>query len=660
MANMKEILGHDDNSLFLWIPFIVAFGAALYFTMPNEPNVTHPVMAFIAGMIILLFGKMNFILRGAMLFLCGFLYAVFYTHTLVDTPILKHDIRDIEITAPITDIDVSDDKSRIVLSVPGHDLNLTVNRNAKIRLTVNDNYTINVGDIMRAKVSLFTPASMEAPESFDYARWAFFNDLTATGFIKDYEILNHYDTTSIHSIRNTIHEKAQSFLTDSLVLGYKNAVPKSDKQIWATNGVGHIWAISGFHLSLIGGWLFAFFYLICRSIGFITKRIPARIVATILSWSLLLFYVCISGAQVATLRAFFMLSLVCIALLFGRNIISMRNIAIVFLILFLLNPHFVTQVGFQLSFAAVFGLVWFFEDKSMDKNQNFFHKIKSWVYLVGLVSIIATVFTLPFIATHFNYVPVYSIIGNLVFVPIFSVLIMPLVLCGTMCALFGGHLFLRIATNIYNISLNWAQKISDLPMANLNMPHIPETAFVFFIIGFLFLMLIHPIKTSKYWLARKLNGVLFGICLLIGCVIIVYHPHPVFYVTPDHELIGMVYDGKLEFNKARASNHYFAFDAFRKLNGELPSITNVRRKCPDGVCIYTSDNFTVAYIQKFIPLQKHFSELCNDNNINFIVSYFDISAPRCDNKILHGGFVIYKSGHIQYTPTNRWWHNPHE
>jgi competence protein ComEC len=658
-ADMKDFLDNQVMNKFFWIPMLLAFGASFYFIMPNEPNVPHPMIAFITGMIILLFGKMNFVLRGLMLFLCGFLYAVFYTHVLVDTPVLKYSVRDKIITATVTDIDVSDTKTRLLLSVPSDDL--TLPKDANIKVTVPDNAIIpQIGNVIRAKVSVFPPNSMEAPESFDYARWSYFNNLTATGYIVDYNILNQKDDVSVNNLRNKIHQKSNSFLTDGLILGYKNSVPKSDKETWTTAGIGHIWSISGFHMTLIGGWLFALFYLIFRSIGFITRRVPARIVATICAWIILAGYVCISGASVATLRAFLMTSLVFVALLFGRNAISMRNICVAFLILFFVNPHFVTTAGFQLSFAAIFGLIWFFGDKNFGTSQTFITKIKTGFYVATMTAIIATLFTLPFIATHFSSVPLYSLLGNLILLPIFSFAIMPLVLIGTICAMFGGHMLLNLATSVYNFALHIAQSITNMPGANLILPHIPDKAFAFLIIGFLFLIFIKPVKDSALWIYRYANYILFGICILIGTTIIAVRPHPVFYITPDHELIGMVYDGKLEFNKARASNHYFAFDAFRKLNNEPPADTNIRHKCLDGVCIYKSDKFTIAYIQKFKPLQKHFADLCRDDDIDFIVSYFDISAPRCNHKILHNGFVIYKSGHIKYTPTNRWWNNPHE
>lgn len=655
---MRDFLAKQFNNKFLWVPFLLAFGAALYFAMPTEPHIKSTSLAMLACCIILVFGKLNLVLRGMMIFLTGFVYAAFYTHTIVSTPVLRYAVHDKNITATVTDLDISENKTRLVLNVPAGELGL--GRNANVRVTIPDNTnTPEIGDVISGQASLFPPADLEAPGTFNYARWAFFNNLTANGFIDEYTVSNHTNSGVINRVRNIIHNKSNSFLTDGLVLGYKNSVPESDKQIWTAAGVGHIWAISGFHMTLIGGWLFAMFFVICRSWGFLSRRVPARISATICAWCILFAYVCISGFGVATLRAFLMTSLVFIALLLGRNAVSPRNICLVFLILFFINPHYVTQVGFQLSFAAIFGLVWFFDGKKFDGKTRI-AKIKNGIYATIMTTIVATIFTLPFIAAHFNLVPTYGLIGNLILLPIFSVVIMPMVLIGTICAMFGEHILLDRAFDVYEFTLRIAQKIVDLPASGLVIPYVPDTALVVFILGLCGLIFIKPISNAAKWIYRNINYVIFTVCVIIGSLIVVMYNPPVFYTTNDHELIGMVYDGKLEFNKARASNHYFAFNAFRQLNNEAPAKTNIRRKCPDGVCIYKSDKWTVAYIQKFVPLRKHIIKLCRDDDIDFIVSYFDISAPKCNHKILHNGFVIYKSGRIKYTPFNRWWNNPHE
>ena len=182
---MREFLTKQFSDKFLWVPIILAFAAACYFTMPTEPNISHPIIAFISCAIILLFGKMNFWIRGAVLFMFGFLYAAVYTQVFVQTPVLKHDLREIDIVATVTDIDIAENKRRLVLRANGNELNTKHPTNIKLTIT-DDKPTPDVGDVLRAKVSLFPPAHTEVPETFNYARWAYFNGLTATGFIIDY------------------------------------------------------------------------------------------------------------------------------------------------------------------------------------------------------------------------------------------------------------------------------------------------------------------------------------------------------------------------------------------------------------------------------------------------------------------------------------------
>lgn len=645
---MQNFWKNQNQNFFLWVPIVMAFGAALYFTLNAEPEIQYPVIATLCMGIIIFARDLHKILRLIGIFLFGFLYAVFFTR-LINTPIISYPLRDINTNATVINIDYGGDKNRAILSVP---LNGGF---ANVRLTLPEmTQPIQIGDEININATLFPPNKMDAPDTFDYARWAYFNKLSATGFITEYQIINHTKTTSFNNLRNNIHNNAKSVLTDALILGYKNTLPKTQHDTWTNVGIAHIWSISGFHMTLIGGWLFVLFYSIFRMMGFITRRIPARIPATICAWICLIFYVGISGASVATLRAFLMTSLIFMAIILGRNVINLRNVCVAFLIIFLINPHYIMQAGFQLSFAAIFGLVWFWNKDKTNVFEEPEHHNKTLIFLYKTImtTVIATLFTMPFVMAHFNSVPLYSLLGNLILLPIFSCVIMPLVLIGTLCAAFNIHILLDIANYVYDFALNIATHISTLPYATLNMPHISNIAFTIIILGMFMIIFIVSNK--------KINYLIGGTCIMIGTICIFATPKPVFYITGDHELIGMAYDNKLEFNKARASNHYFAFNTFRKLNGEPESDTNIRHKCLGGVCIYQSDKFTIAYIQKFVPLNKNLGTLCKDDSITYIASYFDIQSKSCANKILRNGFVIYKNRKIKYTPTNRWWYIPHE
>lgn len=637
---MKDWL--DSQNLFLFVPFILAAGGATYFTWPYEPNIFLVTVAAVLFAAVAIWARIPKLCRGIAIFMFGFCYAAMFTH-LVDTPTISRNLYDINITGTVQNIDFADTKTRIYLKINADDINAG-NGYANVKLTVPDEVNIpGIGDTIWTTATLFKPSIASAPETFDYARWAYFNNLTATGYITSIQRIEQQHKPSISKLRTTIHDTTNSFLVDSLVLGYKNAVPKNDNTIWTTSGVGHVWSISGFHMTLVGGWLFIVFCILCKCVPYMTRRIPAKIPATIFAWCGLLFYLFLSGTDVATVRAFLMTTFVFAALIFGRSAISIRNVAIVFCCMFLTNPHCIMQVGFQLSFAAVYGMVWLYSEQKPKMPNN---KILKIIWATILTSVIATVFTTPFIATHFGSVPVYGLIGNLIILPMFSVIIMPLTIIGTITAFLGFHTPIAIAENVYDFTLRCAEQISELPIASITVPHVSNGALVCFIAGAICLILIQSVRI-------KLNWILFTVLVAMGIFIVYQTPKPIFYTTCDNELAGFVMpDGELLFNKSRASKHYFAFNTWKQMNGNITDTPNKRFKHEDGV--YRHNN--IVYIQKFVPLMKNIKSLCNDDSVRYIVPYFDIKSKQCEHKILRGGFVVYPSGRIKYTIQNRRWH----
>lgn len=635
---MRDWLDNQYQNLFLYVPFLMAFGAALYFTQWDEPCLITTFITTIVLGAICFIKHVPIIFRAIFIFVLGFCYACVFTN-FINTPKLVRNIHNKNFIGTVQSIDYTDDKTRIYLSVNAADINAGTNT-ANIRLSIDDNINIpQIGDMVQINGGLFKPSVPHAPETFDYARWSYFNRLTATGYANDMHIIKHVDLDNINALRDYMHRRSNSFLVDTLVLGYKGAIPKSDAEIWTTTGIGHVWSISGFHMTLVGGWIFIVFYFLFRAIPYVTRRIPAKIPAMCCALGGLFLYLFLSGMDVATTRAFLMTALVFIAFIFGRNAISMRNIAIVFCLVFLMNPHYVMQAGFQLSFAAVFGLVWFFTVVKPRLPNN---KLLRIVYVALLTTTVATIFTAPFIAMHFGTIPVYGLIGNLILLPVFSFVIMPLILVG---AIFGADLPITISHNVYDRLFDIANSIASFPGATISMPHISNASIMCFIIGLICLILI---KNTRI----KVNCILFALFFVIGICVTLFSQRPIFYATYDNELVAFVRDDrKLEFNKSRASNHYFAFNAWKQINGEEQNTPNRRRKHDSGIYRYGN----IVYIQKFVPLMKNIDLLCNDDNVKYIVSYYDIKSEKCAHKLLRGGFVIYPNGHVKYIIRNRRW-----
>ena len=646
---MKEVLENQRPNVFLWVPFVMAFGAALYFSYGAEPNFIFCCIVAVISFCCAMFWRAPIVFRGFLLFIFGFCYACAYTNIL-NTPVMPRDIQNKNIVGRVVALDHTADKHRIFIRVKNSDLNIKSDGAAIVRVSIDSDTLPNLGDKIKTRATLFKPNPPDIYGGFDFARWAYFSGITATGYIDDFTITTPGTHTTMNGVRDWLHNKADSMLVDGLVLGYKNTLPKEERATWMAAGIGHIWSISGFHMTLIGGWLFTLFYFLFRCIPPVVRRVPARHIATIFAWIGVIGYLCISGMGVATIRAVFMMTLLMIAAIMGRGAFSLRNVCLAFCAIFLINPYYVMTAGFQLSFSAIFGLVWFWTVVNPKMPNN---KILRIICTAILTAIIASLFTAPFVALHFYSVPLYSILGNLILLPIFSFLIMPLVIIGTILSIFNIHFPLQIADTIYNWTLGIANGIANLPFAKITPAYISNNAICLIIVGMMCVVLIRPIRT-------RINYILCAAFILVGITFVATSSRPVFFATPDHELVGAFNDGEILFNKSRDSGHYFAFDTWKHLTATELDTPNNRAKHDHGLYIFETPRHKIAYTQKFLPLQNNIAQLCNDPNIDFIVSYLNISGNKCANKILHGGFTIYDSGKIIYIPTNRRWNNPHQ
>lgn len=632
------------QNILLWATLCTCFGAALYFTLGQEPALWIVITSVIIGIVGAFgFRKNPLLLLGAM-FVFGFGYGGIYTH--VKSPqMIPHDIHGITISGNVTAVTTTPDKTRILLDTPDF---------GSVRVSTELNNNISVGDYISGDGGLFKPHTSDIPNGFDPARHAYFSGPNASGYIKDIKI-THTADSGAHSVQEYIKNQTNSFLTRALVLGDKNALSNTARAVWTANGMAHIWSISGYHISLVAGWLFIIFYFIFRLCPPIVRRVPAKVPALICAWLGLIGYVLLSGTAVATVRAFIMTTLVMIAFIIGRSAFSLRTIGIAMFAIVLFNPYFVMRAGFQLSFAAIFGIVWLWQIATPKMPRG---KLLKYLYGAILTTAVATLFTAPFVAAHFGSVQIYGILGNLVFVPIFSFILMPLVVLGTITALLGFGAPLLLAHKIYDTIFHWAESIANLPAATINTANISNACLCLMILGLACLVFVRNLDSFKSVAMRHLNLVLCGLFMLGGITIATFTPRPVFYISTDHKLIAAIQDGKLKFNKTHDSGNFFAFDTWKKSNGERTGTENEKLTKESGIYLVETNKWKLAYIPTFIPLTKSFASLCESPDIKYIASFLDVNSDKCQNKIIRGGAVIYPSGRIKYVTSNRLWHNP--
>lgn len=211
-----------------------------------------------------------------------------------------------------------------------------------------------------------------------------------------------------------VFEEPQSGLACAMVLGDKADLDRDIKELYQRNGIAHLIAISGLHIAMIGGTLY---HLLRKLLGGYGLPGVAGMVFIVL-------YGMMTGLSGATLRAVIMLSVSIGADISGRRYDGMTAMALALFAMLLHNPYQLAQAGFLLSFGAVLAIV----------AVNPVWK-KLWPdcpkYLEGLLVSVSVQFVLTPVMLYFFYeIPLYGVCLNIVVVPVMSVLLALLVICG--------------------------------------------------------------------------------------------------------------------------------------------------------------------------------------------------------------------------------------
>ena len=223
----------------------------------------------------------------------------------------------------------------------------------------------------------------------------------------------------LDSIYEEILPQKHAGIVSAILLGDKAELDADTKALYQKNGIAHILAISGLHVSLLGMGLFA----IIRKIG--SPLIPAA-AATML---ILVFYGCLTEFSVSTQRAVGMLLIAMFARILGRTYDSRSACALCGLLILIANPMQLYQAGFQLSFGAAFGISYFgceLERMKLSKGKTATEKLKVSV-LSGMTT---QLITAPIILNCFYELPVYSVLLNLPVIGLLSSVVFLSILAG--------------------------------------------------------------------------------------------------------------------------------------------------------------------------------------------------------------------------------------
>lgn len=203
-------------------------------------------------------------------------------------------------------------------------------------------------------------------------------------------------------------------ILSALTLGYKRELDRETKRVFSSAGAMHVLAVSGLHVGIL---FFTFSFIF----GFLKKRKTGKLIYVLILISLLWSYAFVTGLSPSVMRACTMFSLIVIAVNINRRANIYNTLAASACLLLLINPNNLFEVGFQLSYMAVFGIVYL--QPRLAALWPVKNKIALFFWNLITVSIAAQIATFPLSAYYFNQFPTYFLLSNILVIPAATILI---------------------------------------------------------------------------------------------------------------------------------------------------------------------------------------------------------------------------------------------
>lgn len=461
-----------------WSAVALGSGVALYFSMAVEPGAGAYGAAVVLGAVAAALGVWRRETLGPLglvvaLVALGFCVAGWRAHA-VAGPVIDFRYYG-AIEGRIVGIDrSSSDAVRLTLDQVRLDDVRSTPRRVRIALHGDQGYlTPMPGAVIFTTGHLSPPGGAAEPGGFDFQRHAWFQSIGGVGYTRVPVLLlspPEQGAAPLFTLRMGMSAAIQAQVPGqtgafaaAVLTGDRSGLSQDSIQDMRDSNIAHLLAISGLHMGLLTGFVYAALRTLLALIPVLALRYPIRKWAAVAALVSGAFYLALSGGNVATERAFIQVAVMFTAVVLDRRAITLRSVAIAAIIVLLHRPETLMSPGFQMSFAATTALVAAFTGL---QGAHWMRKWPNWVkgiWSLVASSVIAGAATAPFAAAHFNRLAVYGLIANLVTVPAMGSVVIPVAVLALMLAPFGLS---GMAFWVMDIALAWILGVAD-HVANL-------------------------------------------------------------------------------------------------------------------------------------------------------------------------------------------------
>lgn len=442
--------------------------------------------------------------------------------------------------------------------------------------------------------AILTPSSGPiVPGGYDFGYHALLQGIVAQGFAASTLNLTCEHSDAIGELRHTINRTIKSNMSNdisgigvALVTGDRSGIDDDTRKVLRDAGLAHLLAISGLHMGLITGVAFFILEALFALFSVRFQRVPTRKLAAIGAFAAAASYLVISGAGIATTRAFIMAVIAIVAILADRRVISLRSLSFAAIVILCITPAAVVSISFHMSFAATAALIIFYErwvvgGRSNEKRIGHIDS-KPVRYIIGVAvtSLVAQVAIAPFAFYHFQSVSLLGMSANLVAIPLMAFIVMPSALLGVLFIPIGVEFPFWLMEQGLSTIVWVAGKTAALPASTLKVP--PLSPAVPVIIAIVFFL----VATFRGRLP-----VLVALVISLGSVLFLQKPTATMLLSGNKPTIAYIaeHDGSFHYSGSKRSR--FQENAWRQYWSVSDSSPTVRMKpqCVERSCITTLD-----------------------------------------------------------------------